>query len=75
MATDLFGNPTGKRVERVEWGLRQKVGNFLMDKGEVDIRPSEENARACVGDLYRGWRDTEVVSRTVVTITTDWEAS
>lgn len=73
-AAPLFGEE-GRRVERVEWGLRQTVGNYLMRRGEVDVRPDEENARAMCGDAYRGFRDTEVVSRRVVTYTTDWTAS
>lgn len=73
--TDLFGTPAGKRGERVEWGLRQTIGNFLMDKGKVDPRPSEENSRLLVGDVYSGNRDTEVVRRTIITYTTDWETA
>lgn len=68
----MFGEP-GRRVERVEWGLRQTVGNFLMRKGDVDLRGDEDNARACVGEISYGFRDTEVVRRTIVTYTTDWE--
>ncbi|WP_402465730.1 hypothetical protein [Isoptericola aurantiacus] len=71
---DLPPEQVGKRVERVEWGLRQTVGTVLMDRGEVDMRPSEENARALVGDVYSGHRGTEVVRRVVVTYTTPWEA-
>jgi hypothetical protein len=67
------GIEAGRRVERVEWGLRQTVGTFLMDKGEVDTRPSEENARSLVGSAHTGFRNTEVVRRTVVTYTSDWE--
>lgn len=68
----LFGEQ-GKRTEVVEWGLRQTVGNYLRGKGQVEIRPSEERARDQVGQVYAGWRDTEVVRRTVVTYTSDWE--
>lgn len=72
--SDLFGTPDGKRTVREEWGLRQTMGNCLMDKGEVDVRFSEENARSLVGDKYHGFSDTEVVHRTVTTYTTPWES-
>lgn len=73
--SDLFGAPEGKKATRTEWGLRQTKGNVLMDKGEVDLRRDEENARDVVGNRYLGFRDTEVVSRTVTTYTTPWETS
>lgn len=63
----------GRRVERVEWGLRFTTDTALERRGHVEPRPSEENARACVGVVHYGWRGTEVVRRTVVTYTTDWE--
>ena len=77
MLNDMLPIPgveQGDRHERVEWGLRQTRGNFLMRKGHVDLRPSEENARECVGNRYYGLADTEVVRRVVVTYTTPWEA-
>jgi hypothetical protein len=59
----------GRRVERVEWGLRTTRDNFLHAKGHVEPRPSEQNARELAG---RGLWGDEVVARTVVTYTTRW---
>ena len=70
----IGGMESGRRVERVEWGLRTTVANFLNRKGHVDIRFDEANARLLVNDIYSGHRDTEVVRRTIVTYTTDWES-
>ncbi len=70
-----LGVEPGKRVERVEWGLRQTIGTYLMKKGQVELRSNEESARSVVGNIYYGWRGTEVVRRTVVTYTTEWEAA
>lgn len=64
----------GRREERTEWGLRY-TRDGLHKRGHVDLRPSESNARECVGNQYIGCAHTEVVSRTVATYTTEWEAS
>lgn len=69
----LRGTEAGRRLERVEWGLRFRATTFLHRKGTVEPRPSEQNARQLAGRAEYGWRDTEVVSRTVVTYTTRWE--
>lgn len=72
----LFGEQ-GRREERVEWGLRATADQqpFGMRKGQVDVRPGESSARFGVTDeaTRYGWRDCEVVKRTVVTYTSDWE--
>lgn len=70
----LFGE-CGKRTEVVQWGLRKTVGDYLQSKGEVAVRPSEEAARDQVGNIYDGWRNTEVVKRTIVTYTGTWETT
>jgi len=70
---DLEPEQQGKREEHVEWGLRYPAGAYLAPTGGVEKRPSEENARGNVDQLYRGTAGTVVVRRTVVTYTTDWE--
>jgi hypothetical protein len=70
----LPGMEAGRRTERVEWGLRQTIGTFLMRKGDVDLRTGEDQARECAVRAELGWRGTEVVRRTVVTYTTSWES-
>lgn len=72
MIDALPGMEAGRRTERVEWALRGTADTFLHRKGEIIPRPDEENARSCVGRQELGWRDTEVVCRTVVTYTTPW---
>jgi hypothetical protein len=69
----LPGMDAGRRVQRVEWGLRRTADTVLERKGEVTIRSSEEQARECVGRPELGWRGTDIVRRTVVTSTTAWE--
>jgi hypothetical protein len=69
----LPGMEAGRRTERVEWGLRSTADTVLHRKGEVDVRPGEENARYCVGRVECGHRSTEIVRRTIVTYTTPWE--
>ena len=72
-----LGVELGRRVERVEWGLRATADSFLRRKGQVEIRPSEDNARLILDGVARGehygWRNVELVRRTVVTYTSDWE--
>ena len=75
MPDALPGMEAGRRTERVEWGLRFRSDTGLHRKGHVEPRPSEHNARQCVGRSDYGWRDTEIVRRTVVTYTTKWETA
>lgn len=77
----LFGE-RGKRTERIEWGVRALEDHRLravgigIRKGQVEARPGESLARFCVTDegASYGWPPCEVVRRTVVTYTGDWEA-
>jgi hypothetical protein len=74
-ATALPGAESGRRVARVEWGLRWTVDTYFTRKGRVQLMANEKHARSCVGRAESGWYGTEVVSRTVVTHTTNWSAS
>lgn len=75
----LFGDQ-GRRVERVEWGNRWPASSRyeLRRKGDVDPAASEEHARLrATHPLWGpdGKIFPDVVCRTVVTYTTDWEAT
>ncbi len=70
----LPGFEAGRRVERREWGLRWIADTAFAKKGHVDLFEGEEHARTCVGRREYGYGNTEIVSRTVVTYTTRWEA-
>lgn len=72
---DLPGIEQGKRNSETEWGLRYTRSNRFAKKGEVVFQPSETQARFNEGESAWGWADTEVVSRVVVTYTTDWSRS
>lgn len=65
----------GRREERTEWGVRwtRTIPN-VVTAGQVDPAVNEDNARTRHRSAWSG-RCSEVVSRTVVTYTTDWEAS
>lgn len=75
--TGLTGLESGRRVERVEWGVRT-----LADNGRrvIEFSESEDDARWVVSarnesnlPYWRG-REPEIVSRTVVTYTTNWKS-
>jgi hypothetical protein len=71
----LPGMESGRRTERVEWGLRHTRDSFMFKRGEVSMRPSLENALECLASDYCGWDGTEqLVSRTIVTYTGRWGA-
>ena len=73
----LFGE-SGKRTEEVQWGVRHRRDTLTTKRGHVDIRPGESSARFSQTDeaARYGWvsGDCEVVHRTVVTYTGDWES-
>lgn len=75
MSDDVLFGDSGRRTERVEWALRYPSGHGLSPVGGVRPCVSEDHARATVGRREYGNHDTIVISRTVVTYTTDWEAS
>lgn len=74
MTATLFGE-SGQREERVEWGIRATKDRGWRRKGHVEAKASEESARFCLTDeaISSGYRHCELVSRTVVTHTTQWE--
>lgn len=78
MSDTLFGDP-GKRTEEIQWGVRYRRDTLTRHRGEVEIRPGESSARFSQTDEAAsfGWRrgDCEVVRRTVVTYTGDWESA
>lgn len=78
MTAALFDLPTteaGRREERTEWGARwtRTIPN-VVTAGQVDPAANEDHARVR-GESMWGGACSEVVSRTVVTYTTEWEAS
>ena len=63
----------GRRVVTVEFGLRTATDNTFHRKGHVEQRSSLEQAVDCRDRPFSGWRgDEQVVTRTIVTYTTDW---
>lgn len=71
---DLPGE-AGKRVERIEWGLRFPKDDLLGRGRAVCPRESEQHARSTANVLEYGTRGGLVVSRTVVTYTTAWASA
>lgn len=76
MTGALFDLPapaeSGKREERTEWGVRwTRTIPHVVTAGQVDPAASEENARLRQQSMFGG-TCSEVVSRTVVTHTTEW---
>lgn len=72
----LFGDQ-GRRTERTEWGVDWPVDSYLNQRGKVAPAVDREHAERMAeypywhaGQTYHGF----VVSRTVVTYTTEWEA-
>jgi hypothetical protein len=64
----------GRRAERTEWGLRSVRDGWQHKKGHVEQRDSLEYALTCRERPYAGRAgDEQVVSRTIVTYTTDWK--
>lgn len=64
----------GRRTERVEWGNFTDRADFRDGAGVAPVE-SESQARYRAEQTYFGHRgpyQTPVVSRTVVTYTTDW---
>lgn len=73
----LFGEQ-GRRVERVEWGVDWPVDSYLNRRGHVNPAVDQAHAERMAEHTY--WGPTGkyhgfVVRRTVVTHTTDWEAT
>jgi hypothetical protein len=63
----------GRRVEAVEYGLRTTRDGVFHRKGHVEPHDSIEFAVACRERPFTGRRgDEQVVTRTVVTYTTEW---
>jgi hypothetical protein len=63
----------GRRTETVQWGLRTVRDNLFHRKGHVEPRGSLEYAVASRDQPGTGWKgDEQVVTRTVVTYTTQW---
>lgn len=69
----LFGE-TGKRAERVEWGIRYTHDCAFGRRGDVDPVLSEQVARRHGGAFYEGGlKKFRPVRRVVVTYTSAWE--
>ena len=64
---------SGRRVETVEFGLRTPKDNIFYRKGHVEQMSSLERAVDCRDRPFCGRQgDEQVVTRTIVTYTTDW---
>ena len=64
---------SGRRVETVEFGLRTAKDDIFHRKGHVEQMSSLERAVGCRERPFSGWKgDEQVVTRTIVTYTTDW---
>ena len=78
MTATLFDIPAsedGEREERTEWGVRwTRTIPHVVTAGQVDPAAGEEHARVRHASMWGG-TCSEVVSRTVVTHTTDWEVT
>jgi len=63
----------GRRVETVEFGLRTATDNIFHRKGHVEQMSSLDRAVDCRDRPFCGRQgDEQVVTRTIVTYTTDW---
>jgi hypothetical protein len=69
----LPGFEQGRRSVRVEYGLRRARDGVFARKGHIDLRDSAESAAASRDRPFSGWDgDEEIVTRTIVTYTTEW---
>ncbi|OBB17033.1 hypothetical protein A5761_11300 [Mycolicibacterium setense] len=82
MTLPLFDLPgpteRGKRVERIEWGVRWLCDYVTTKRGQITKAPNENQARMWATHPeapYWGFPSgyVQVVSRTVVTYTSSWE--
>ena len=63
----------GRRVETAEFGLRTAEDNIFHRKGHVEQMSSPERAADCRDRPFSGRKgDEQIVTRTIVTYTTDW---
>lgn len=63
----------GRRVETAQFGLRTATDNIFHRKGHVEQMSSLERAVDCRDRPFCGRQgDEQVVTRTIVTYTTDW---
>ena len=75
MSETLFGD-SGRREERVEWGVDWPSDEYLHQRGQVNRAVDQEHAERMAAQTYWvriGRYQGHVVSRVVVTYTTDWE--
>lgn len=69
----LPGFETGKRAEQVEYGLRRVRDEVFGRKGTVEPWDSAESAADARDRPFSGWHgDEQIVTRTIVTYTTEW---
>lgn len=71
----LGGVEAGRRTHRTQWGIRYPRGALFAPPGGVDVCADEQHARDRASSSearYRGTVGVGVVSRDVVTYTTDW---
>lgn len=84
MTLPLFDLPGraehGKRVEHTEWGVRWLCDYVTTKRGQITQAPNQSQARLWATHpeaQYWGFPpgSVQVVSRTIVTYTTHWEAA
>lgn len=78
MTEDALFGETGKRTERIEWGTRWPESTMYGLRRKGDIDRAEDERHAQVRAEYPLWGPSgeifpQVVRRTVVTYTGEWE--